>query len=250
MDHVSSGPLSHICEPTDNCRLHSECHWLRSAHLQRKVLNSADGDRLHPECLELRSAQPLREDRTARFIVDEVRSNLLRHLCEPTRGQRIANLQHEGHDVLSDIEHVAGASLFLSFEVFSHHVAGEPVSVEEAISELGWCVERGMAWAVLHLRGPPSFSGLRLVRKLKDTPGNDSGLARAASGNPFARCAVRENFGFQLLEQESAVSFVSIELVSLAEEASRAGPTPLPWGAFGGFLSTLRLRPEIRKEHH
>ena len=163
------------------------------------------------------------EDRTARIIVDEVRGNLLRHLCEPTRGQRIANLQHEGHDVLSDIEHVAGASLYLPFKVFSRRLAGEPVSVEEAISELGWCVKRGMAWAVLHLRGPPSFSGLRLVRKLKDTPGNDSGLAKAASGNPFARCAVRENFGFQLLEQESAVSFVSIELVSMAEEAFASG---------------------------
>ena len=82
---------------------------------------------------------------------------------------------------------------------------------------------RGLTWAVLHLRGPPSFSRLRLVRELEDTPGNVSGQARAASGNLFARCVVREILGFQILEQKSAVSFVSIELVRMAEEAFTSG---------------------------
>ena len=45
---------------------------------------------------------------------------------------------------------------------------------------------------------PVLFSGLRLLRELKDTPGNVSGLARAANRNPCARCAVREILGFQL----------------------------------------------------
>ena len=42
------------------------------------------------------------------------------------------------------------------------------MNVEEAMSELGWHVGRGMTWAVLHLRRCPdltlSWLWLRLVR--------------------------------------------------------------------------------------
>ena len=106
-----------------------------------------------------------------------------------------------------------------------------------------------MTWALLHLRGCPdlalSFYGLRLVRELKYTPGTVSGLASAASGDPFARCASREISGVLLLEQESAASSVSVELVSMAEdfpERDRLLLRGVPSVGSSLFLGTTELR--------
>ena len=70
------------------------------------------------------------------------------------------------------------------------------------------------------------------MRELKDRPESVSALTRVASGEPFARCAVREISGVQLLEQKSAASSVSIECVSMEEEAFASGTDSFRLGCF------------------